>query len=94
MVRKSKGFRTSTRNKLRQLPSVRPTITKFLREFDVGQSVAIEMEPSSHKGMPYSKFKGLSGKIIEKRGESYIVAIRVGDMMKKIISRPEHLKPI
>lgn len=49
MVQKSKGFRTRTRHKLTQKPSMRPTITKFLKEFDVGQSVAIEQEPSSHK---------------------------------------------
>lgn len=94
MVRKSKGFRTRTRHKLRQIPSVRPAITKFLQEFEVGQSVALEMEPSSHKGMPYPKFKGLTGKVIAKRGSSYIVEINVGDSKKTIISRPEHLKAI
>jgi len=94
MVRKSKGFRTRTRHKLRQSPSVRPAITKFLQDFQIGQSVALEMEPSSHKGMPYPKFKGAVGKVIARRGNSYIVEINIGDSKKMIISRPEHLKAI
>lgn len=94
MVRKSKGFRTRTRHKLRQPPKVRPAITKFLQEFAVGQNVALEMEPSSHKGMPYPKFKGSTGKIVARRGNSYVVEITIGDSTKTIISRPEHLKAI
>lgn len=94
MVRKSKGFRTRTRHKLRQMPSVRPAITKFLQDFQIGQTVALEMEPSSHKGMPYPKFKGAAGKVIAKRGSSYVVEINIGDSKKMIISRPEHLKAI
>ncbi|MBU5537253.1 MAG: 50S ribosomal protein L21e [Candidatus Aenigmatarchaeota archaeon] len=94
MVKKSKGFRTRTRNKLKQQPSVRPAITKFLQKFEIGQKVAIEPEPSSQKGMPYPKFKGSVGKVIGRRGNSYIVEINVGDSRKLIISRPEHLKAI
>ncbi|MBI1978999.1 MAG: 50S ribosomal protein L21e [Candidatus Aenigmarchaeota archaeon] len=101
MVRKSKGFRVKTRHKLRQSPSARPPITKFLQEFGMGQGVAIEHqgvaiehEPSSHKGMPYPKFKGAIGKIVSRRGNSYVVEIKVGNSRKMIISRPEHLKAI
>ena len=94
MVKKSKGFRTRTRHKLRQIPSVRPAITKFLQDFQIGQTVALKMEPSSHKGMPYPKFKGAVGRVIARRGRSYIVKIKVGDSRKTIISRPEHLKAI
>jgi large subunit ribosomal protein L21e len=52
------------------------------------------MEPSSHKGMPYPKFKGAVGKVISRRGRSYVVEINIGDSKKMIISRPEHLKAI
>lgn len=94
MVKKSKGFRTRTRHKLRQKPQVRPAITKFLQKFEIGQNIALEMEPSSHKGMPYPKFKGATGKVVARRGRSYIVEINVGNSKKTIISRPEHLKSI
>jgi len=94
MVRKSRGFRQSSRKKLGQKPSYRPPITKFLQEFQEGQDVVIALEPSSHKGMPYPRFKGKVGRIVGNRGNSYIVEILDGNKTKKIISRPEHLKAI
>lgn len=92
MVRESKGFRSGTRKKLKQ--RIRPTITKFLQEFKLGQNVIVELEPSSHKGMPYSRFKGKVGKIVEKRGKSYVVHVYEGKKLKTVISRPEHLKAL
>lgn len=94
MTRKSKGVRQRARKTLQQPAGYRPTITKFLQKFDVGQSVVILPEPSSHKGMPYKRFKGKFGRVVQKRGKSYIVEIRDGGKLKKIISRPEHLKGI
>lgn len=94
MVKKSRGWRGSTRKKLKQDPSYRPPITKFLQEFKQGQDVVILQEPSSHKGMPHPRFKGKLGKVIEGRGQSYIVEIMDVNKKKKVISRPEHLKAV
>lgn len=94
MGRKSRGFRSGTRQKLKQKPGYRPAITKFLQEFKKKQKVIILPEPSSQRGMPHSRFKGKSGKIVGKRGRSYIVEVKDGKKLKKIISRPEHLKVI
>lgn len=93
MVKKSKGFRSNTREKLKQ-KLTRPAITKFLQDFSIGQNVVITLEPSSHKGMPFPRFKGKMGKVVGKRGKSYIVEIKDINESKKIISRPEHLKAI
>jgi large subunit ribosomal protein L21e len=94
MVKKSRGFRTGSRRKLMQKTAVRPAITKFLQEFRKNQRVVILPEPSSSAGMPHPRFKGKNGKIIGKRGKSYIVEILDGNMVKKLICRPEHLKAI
>ena len=94
VVRKSKGFRSRTRKKLRREPSLRPTITKFLKEFKKDQNVIIDLESSSQKGMPHPRFKGRVGKIIGKRGKSYIIEILDGNKVKRLISRPEHLKAV
>lgn len=94
MVKKSRGFRAKTRKKLTQRAGYRPAITKFLQEFKKDQRVVILQEPSSHKGMPHPRFMGKTGKIIEKRGKSYIVEIIDVNKVKKIVSRPEHLKAI
>lgn len=94
MTRKSKGMRHRARRKFEQPTGYRPTVTKFLQSFNVGQSVVIVPEPSSHKGAPYKRFKGKFGRVVQKRGKSYIVEVRDGEKLKKIISRPEHLKRI
>ena len=94
MTRKSRGFRQGTRKKLARKPYERTAITRFLQSFNEGQNVVILPEPSSHRGMPFPRFKGKSGVVIGKRGNSYIVKIVDGNKVKTIISRPEHLKAI
>ena len=94
MSDKSHGPRLKTRKIFGQPAGYRPTITKFLQEFANGQKVVIKQEPSSHKGMPFRRFRGEMGTIVGKRGKAYIVEINDGDKVKKIISRPEHLKPL
>jgi len=94
MVKKSRGFRSGTRKKLTQKPARRPAITKFLQEFKENQQVVIAPEPSSHRGMPHPRFKGKIGKVIGKKGKSYIIEISDGNKVKKLIVRPEHLKVV
>lgn len=92
MVKKSRGFRRDTRHKLRQKPSKRPPITKFMRTFKTGDKVVLYPEPSSQKGMPFPRYKGRAGVVRGRRGRSYLVEIMNGGKKKTIISRPEHLK--
>jgi large subunit ribosomal protein L21e len=94
MVKKSRGFRSGTREKLTQKPAYRPAITKFLQEFKKNQKVIIKLEPSSQRGMPHPRFKGKIGKIVGRRGKSYILEISDGNKVKKLIARPEHLKAV
>ena len=94
MVKKSRGFRSGTRKKLRQKPDVRPAITKFLREFKEGERVLLMPEPSSHKGMPFPMYKGRTGIVTGMRGKAYIIALKDGGKTKTIISRPEHLRKL
>jgi large subunit ribosomal protein L21e len=92
MVKKSRGFRSGTRKKLKKRYNL--PVTAFLREFSVGDKVVIKPEPSSSRGMPFPRFKGFIGTVVEKRGRSYLVQIKDGKKDKIIIARPEHLKPI
>jgi large subunit ribosomal protein L21e len=94
VVRKSRGFRRGTRKKLKQKPGRKPAITRFIQRFKVGQRVVIELEPSSPRGMPHPRFKGKVGRVVGRRGKSYILEIRNGKKVKRVISAPEHLKAI
>jgi len=94
MVQKSKGRRKRTRNLLRVRARERLPITRYIQEFKVGSKVVIKPSPSSHKGMPFKRFFGRTGTVINKKGKSYIIKIKDGKKEKDIISRPEHLKAI
>ncbi len=93
-MKKSKGFRSRTRKKLKKKLRDKFKVTKFLREFKPGDKVVIVLDPSSHKGMPFPRFKGKIGEIKGKRGKSFLIEIKDGNKLKEIISRPEHLKPV
>jgi large subunit ribosomal protein L21e len=92
MVVKSHGPRRRTREKFRKRK--RTTVNEFVKELKIGDSVVIDINSSSQKGMPFRRFQGKSGRIVERRGMAYIVEIKDGNKTKKIIARPEHLKVI
>ncbi|MEM2123704.1 MAG: 50S ribosomal protein L21e [Candidatus Bathyarchaeia archaeon] len=95
MVRKSKGFRSKTRSLLRKDPreSGKIGLSRLLCNYKTGEKVLIKIDPSIHKGMPHSRYHGLIGTIMEQRGRSYVVNVSMGEREKKLIIRPEHLKP-
>lgn len=92
---KSKGFRTRTRHLLKKNPREKGKLrlSKLLHEYQPGSKVVIKIDPSIHKGMPHKRYHGKTGKIIEKRGRSYVVSVTQGKTQKKIIVRPEHMEP-
>jgi large subunit ribosomal protein L21e len=74
-------------------PKDKHGITKYLKEFEVGQKAVIKIDSSS-QNYPHPRHQGLIGEVIEKRGRGYVVQVRVGNSYKKIITVPEHLKAI
>jgi large subunit ribosomal protein L21e len=92
MVVKSHGPRRRTRAKFRG--GLKLTVNRFVREFPVGSKVALITDPASHHGMPFRRFYGLTGTVMEKKGRSYIVQIKDSNKLKKVIVTPEHLKAV
>ena len=70
-----------------------PSLSRILQEFESGQVVHIDIEPSIHKGMPHPRFQGRTALVKGKRGSSYILEIKDGSKYKTLIARPEHLRP-
>ncbi len=89
----SRGTRTKTRQVLQKKPRARglSPITKAFQTFENGERVNIIIDPSVHKGMPFSRFHGLTGVVIGPRGEAYEVSVKTGNKMKTVVARPEHL---
>ena len=93
MVKRSKGIRSKSRHVLRKKPRDRgsSSITRALQQFEVGESVNVNIDSSVHKGMPHPRFQGHTGKIEGMQGDAYLVGITVGKKHKTLIVRPEHL---
>ena len=89
-----KGYRARTRKKLRKRLREKFTVTRFIQTFQPDQRVIIDPDPSSQKGLPHVRYKGKVGTIKEKRGRAYVVGVKIGRKEMKVITRPEHLRPL
>lgn len=91
----SHGERACTRYKLKKTVRERglSPVSKAIQEFEAGQMVHIDIDPSVQKGMPNPKFQGSTGKVMSQRGRAYLLQVRDGNSMKEVISLPQHLKP-
>ena len=89
----SRGTRTKTRNLLKKSVRARglSPITQGLQTFEAGEKVNIIIDPSIHKGMPFSRFHGLTGVVIGERGSAYEVSVKDGNKTKMVVARPERL---
>ena len=94
MVRSSKGLRSGTRKKLTKPFRSKFTVTPYLREFKTEEKITVNPNPSSHKGMPHIRFKGAAGVVLGRKGDSYMVEVKIGGKKKTIFARPEHLVPV
>jgi len=90
MVVKSHGPHRRTREKFRRTGKI--PINKFIKQFNIGDRIVIDIESSSLNGMPFKRFQGLSGKVIDKRGRAYLIEIKDGNKTKTVITKPEHIK--
>ena len=96
MARRSKGLRSKSRGKLTKHPrqlGLSP-VSRAVQELPVGTRVAIILDPGVVKGQPHPRYHGRVGTIQERRGRAYVVEVRDGGSIKRIISRPEHLKVV
>lgn len=66
---------------------------RYFQKFKPGESVAVVRELSLKFGYP-KRIQGRTGRIIEKRGSAYYIAINDLNKEKKYLIRPIHLKKI
>jgi large subunit ribosomal protein L21e len=96
MTKMSHGSRAGSRMKLTKKLKDKgmPNVNRMLNKFEIGELAAVKIEPSIHKGMPYHGFHGLTGRIVGKQGECYLLSLKIGGVEKKALSAPVHLKKI
>ena len=96
MVRHSKGYRTRSRSLLSKRPRDHGMqgLSRMLHKYQIGDRVLIDLFPSMVRGLPHRRYYGKVGTIVEKRGRAYVLEVKMGGKMRKIISRPEHMRPM
>ncbi|MFA5861981.1 MAG: 50S ribosomal protein L21e [Candidatus Thermoplasmatota archaeon] len=96
MAVRSKGFRSKTRHKLSKHPRERgnPPPSHVMRDFPPGTKVAVTLNASVQRGMPHPRFQGLTGNVVERRGDAFVIELLSKNKLKTIIARPEHLRLI
>ena len=96
MVKMSHGPRAGSRMTMTKRLKDRgmPRINSYMRKFEVGEFVAVNIDPSVHKGMPFHNFQGFTGVIEGMQGRCYLLGIKVGGVKKTIIADPVHLRKI
>ncbi len=96
MVKMSHGPRAGSRMKMTKRVKDRglPPVTRFFKNFEVGDLAAVNIEPSIHNGMPYHGFQGLTGRITGKQGDCFFLTVKIGSVRKEVLAAPVHLKKI
>jgi large subunit ribosomal protein L21e len=93
-MKRSKG-RISRKSRAigRKIREEIPTPYKILKEIEVGKKVLIKPY-GKFEDFPHMRYAGRTGRILEKRGNAYVIEIKDGEKVKKIIASPIHLKVI
>ena len=68
------------------------SVSRFMQDFAVGQSVHLIMEPTFQKGAYHTRFIGKTGTVKSLRGNCYEVLINDGGKEKTLLIHPVHLK--
>ena len=95
MVKSSKGFRSRSRGTFTKEARDRglPPITRFLKEFAVGDRVIVRLEASDPHGQPHPRYQGRVCIVLGKVGRAYRLSFLDGGKPKELIATPIHLIP-
>ena len=91
MAKRSVGKLSKRTRLLRRKNRERTSIGSMLKAFKTGDKVAVDPK-SRFSGMPHPRFRGMSGTVVDKRGNAYVVKVKVGGMVKTLVVPPVHLR--
>ncbi len=60
-------------------------------EYSPNDKVVVKIDPTQVKGMPHRRFNGLVGTVTEVGRRAVTVDVNVGDKVKKLVARKEHV---
>lgn len=89
---RAKGFRRKTKGLLKAEKREGRGLSRLMVDYKPQDRVVIDVDPRQPKGMPHRRFQGLVGVIKKVRRRSIIVDVPVGNKVKSVIARLEHVK--
>jgi large subunit ribosomal protein L21e len=89
---RSKGYRRRTRSLLKKHNL--GGLSRILRDYSVDQKVVIKIDSTQVKGMPHRRFNGLVGTVKEVGARALIIQVPVGDKVKTVVARKDHIAPL
>ncbi|RLE60497.1 MAG: 50S ribosomal protein L21e [Thermoprotei archaeon] len=94
-MRHSHGYRSRTRKVFRKHPRKKGYggLGRLMYEYNIGDKVRIDISPEFPSTAPHRRYQGRIGTVIEKRGRAYVIAIKIGGKVKKIITTKDHIVP-
>jgi len=69
-------------------------LSSILREYSLNDRVVIKIDPAQVKGMPHRRFNGLVGVVKDVGRRALTIEVPVGEKMKVVIARKEHVSPL
>ena len=91
MVKRSRGTLSGRTRNLRHRRKL--TVSDMVRTYTVGAKVLVSVKPI-REGMPAPRYNGKHGKIVEKQGAAYVVEIKDGRALKRLVVSPVHLTEV
>ena len=92
MTRRSQGlFSGRTRNLSRHHRPSSLRISEYIKGFENGDRVAI-VPKGNAKNSPHPRYRGKIGRVIERKGNAYVVEIKVFNATKRLIVPVLHLE--
>lgn len=83
-MRKSKGFKSRSRYKLKR--SIRPKranpISRKIQVFEVGNKVHIIVDSSIHRGQPHPRFHGKTGEVVGQKEKLILLLLKMETKQK------------
>jgi large subunit ribosomal protein L21e len=68
-------------------------VSFLLREYSVGDRALIIIDPTQHKALPHRRYHGKVGIVTEVGRRTVILAVKLGNKTKTLITRLDHIKP-
>ena len=70
------------------------SISRYFKQFKVGDKVCLKAEPAVQKGMYFRRFHGMIGTITGRAGKNYTVEVSDQGKKKTQIVHPVHLREV